>query len=97
MTDPRLQRRAFGKRLADQGVVRQKLAVMIGAMEPCAHWLDSITHQMNRMPYEMQGLRLAGTTSLLKYQTTRTFDIPILLFHFDHGFLGSRPPHAVVQ
>jgi alkylation response protein AidB-like acyl-CoA dehydrogenase len=70
-----MQRRAFGKRLADQGVVRQKLAVMISAMEPCAHWLDSITHQMNRMPYEMQGLRLAGTTSLLKYQTTRAAQI----------------------
>ena len=62
-----MQRRAFGQRLADQGVVRQKLAAMVGAMEPCHHWLDSITFQMNNMPYNMQGLRLAGTTSLLKY------------------------------
>ena len=38
-----MQRRAFGKRLADQGVVRLKLAAMIGALEPCSHWLDSIT------------------------------------------------------
>lgn len=70
-----MQRRAFGKRLADQGVVRLKLAAMIGALEPCSHWMDSITHQMNNMPYEMQSMRLAGTTSLLKYQLTRASSV----------------------
>ena len=66
-----MQRKAFGKSLADQGVVRFKLAQMIAALEPCSHWLDSITHQMNNMDYDMQAMRLAGTTSLLKYQATR--------------------------
>lgn len=66
-----MQRRAFGGRLADNAVVRFKLAAMIAAVEPVAHWVDVVTYQMNRMPYQMQGLRLAGTTSLLKYQATR--------------------------
>jgi alkylation response protein AidB-like acyl-CoA dehydrogenase len=66
-----MQRKAFGKRLADQGVVRLMMAQMIGAIEPCVHWLDSITYQMNNMDYEDQALRLAGTTSLCKYQITR--------------------------
>ena len=47
------------------------MAQMIGAIEPCVHWLDSITYQMNNMSYDEQALRLAGTTSLCKYQITR--------------------------
>jgi len=66
-----MQRRAFGKRLADQGVVRLQLAQAIAAFEPLVHWMDAITHQMNNMDYEEQSLRLAGTTALCKYQLTR--------------------------
>ena len=66
-----MQRRAFNKRLADQGVVRFKMAQMIGALEPLLHWLDFVTHQMNNLDYNMQSMRLAGTTSLLKFQSTR--------------------------
>jgi alkylation response protein AidB-like acyl-CoA dehydrogenase len=66
-----MQRRTFGKKLMDQPVIRMKMAAMIGALEPCSHWLDSITYQMCNMEYSMQALRLAGTTSLLKYQSTR--------------------------
>lgn len=44
---------------------------MIGALEPCVHWLDHITHNMNLMDYSEQSMRLSGTTSLLKYQLTR--------------------------
>ena len=34
--------------------VRMKLAMMIAALEPCAHWVDTVTHQMNNMPYEVR-------------------------------------------
>ena len=70
-----MQRRAFKKRLADQGVVRLKLAQMIAAIEPLFHWLDSITHQMNELDYRMQSMMLAGTTSLLKFQCTRAANL----------------------
>ena len=66
-----MQRRAFGKKLADNAVVRNKLAAIIGAVEGVSHWLDALTHQMNNMPYMVQSARLAGPMSLLKYQATR--------------------------
>ena len=66
-----MQRRAFGKALIGQPVVRQKLARMLGALEGVQCWLEQVTHQMNQMDYGEQSMRLAGTTSLLKYQSTR--------------------------
>ena len=70
-----MQRKTFGKKLADHGVCRLKLAQMIGAFEPCVHWLDQITYQMNNLDYNQQSLKLAATTSLLKYQATRAANV----------------------
>lgn len=66
-----MQRRAFNKRLADQGVVRQKMAAILGAVEGISHWLDNLTWQMNNMDYSMMSMRLGGPMSALKYQATR--------------------------
>lgn len=65
------QRRAFGKRLIDQPVVRQKMAHMVAELEAVHSWLETITYQMCNMSYSAQGSKLGGTTSLLKYQCTR--------------------------
>lgn len=66
------QRKAFGKPLIQQPVIRQKLARMVGAVESSYSWLESITHQMNTMTYKEQNLRLGGPIALLKYQVTRS-------------------------
>lgn len=66
-----VQRKAFGKRLVDQPVVRQKLAHMVAELEAVHSWLETITYQMCNMSYGQQGMKLGGTTSLLKYQCTR--------------------------
>jgi alkylation response protein AidB-like acyl-CoA dehydrogenase len=70
-----MQRRAFDQRLMDQGVIRNKMAKMIGSIEACTHWVDQITFQMNNMEYDMQAMRLAGMTSLAKFQATRVAEM----------------------
>jgi len=65
------QRMAFGKPLIEQPVLRMKLARMAGAVESAHALLESVTYQMDRMPYKEQSLKLGGPIALLKYQTTR--------------------------
>jgi alkylation response protein AidB-like acyl-CoA dehydrogenase len=43
------QRKAFGKPLASQAVIRSKIAAMIARVESVQSWLENITHQMNNM------------------------------------------------
>ena len=43
------QRRAFGKPLSSQAVVRAKLAQMIARVESAQNWLENVTHQMNNV------------------------------------------------
>ena len=43
------QRRAFGKPLSSQAVVRAKLAQMIARVESAHNWLENVTHQMNNV------------------------------------------------
>ena len=43
------QRKAFGKPLNSQAVIRSKLASMIARTESVQNWLENITHQMNNM------------------------------------------------
>lgn len=43
------QRKAFGKPLASQPVVRAKIAAMISRAEAIQAWLESITYQMCNM------------------------------------------------
>ena len=43
------QRKAFGKPLHSQAVIRSKLAAMIARVESVQNWLESLTYQMNNM------------------------------------------------
>lgn len=43
------QRKAFGKPLNSQAVIRSKLASMIARAESVQAWLENITYQMNNM------------------------------------------------
>eukprot|EP01059_Diplonema_ambulator_P035425 TRINITY_DN8322_c2_g1_i1.p1 TRINITY_DN8322_c2_g1~~TRINITY_DN8322_c2_g1_i1.p1 ORF type:complete len:539 (+),score=203.45 TRINITY_DN8322_c2_g1_i1:49-1617(+) len=65
------QRKAFGKRLTDQPVIRQKLARMVSLTESMWSWLELITYQMNKMEFKDMMEKLAGPLALLKYQCTR--------------------------
>ncbi|KXN91722.1 Long-chain specific acyl-CoA dehydrogenase, mitochondrial [Leucoagaricus sp. SymC.cos] len=66
------QRKAFGKPLHSQAVIRSKLAAMISRVESVQNWLESITYQMNQMSYKQQATKLAGPIGLLKMQATRS-------------------------
>jgi len=65
------QRKAFGKPLASQAVIRNKLALMISRTESVQNWLENITYQMNNMSYKEQAKKLAGPIGLLKMYATR--------------------------
>jgi alkylation response protein AidB-like acyl-CoA dehydrogenase len=67
-----IQRKAFGRRLIDQPVIRYKLAEMSAAIESLEAWTDSITYQMSNMEYSRQATELAAPIALLKFHTTRT-------------------------
>ena len=54
------QRKAFGKPLHAQAVIRAKLADMIAKTEAAQHWLEKITYQMQYMDYKQQAQLLAG-------------------------------------
>lgn len=43
------QRKAFGKPLNSQAVIRSKMANMIARVESVQAWLENITYQMNNM------------------------------------------------
>lgn len=43
------QRKAFGKPLSSQAVVRSKLAAMIARVESVQNWLENLTFQMTNM------------------------------------------------
>ncbi|EME83360.1 uncharacterized protein MYCFIDRAFT_64684 [Pseudocercospora fijiensis CIRAD86] len=66
------QRQVFGKRLIDQPVIRQKLAVMISNVEANQAWIESITYQMTKMSYDQQSKQLSGPIGLLKTFCTRS-------------------------
>ena len=67
-----MQRKAFGRRLVDQPVIRYKLAEMSAAIEALEAWTESITFQMEKMDYMEQATKLAAPIALLKFHTTRT-------------------------
>jgi alkylation response protein AidB-like acyl-CoA dehydrogenase len=66
------QRKVFGQRLIQQSVIREKLGMMIAAVESVDAYADFLTYQLNRMSYDDQNIHLGGPISLLKYQATRT-------------------------
>ncbi|KDQ57209.1 hypothetical protein JAAARDRAFT_178819 [Jaapia argillacea MUCL 33604] len=65
------QRKAFGKPLNSQAVIRSKLAKMIARTESVQNWLENITHQMCNMSYKEQSNKLAGQIAFLKSYSTR--------------------------
>lgn len=54
------QRKAFGKPLASQAVIRAKMAAMIARTEATQAWLENVTYQMCHMSYKEQAGKLAG-------------------------------------
>ncbi|KAF9525678.1 peroxisomal acyl-CoA-dehydrogenase [Crepidotus variabilis] len=66
------QRKAFGKPLHTQAVIRSKMAAMISRVESVQNWLENITHQMNNMSYKQQASKLAGPIGLLKAHATHS-------------------------
>ena len=67
-----MQRKAFGKRLIDQPVIRYKLAEMSAAIESLDAWCEALTFQMDKMSFVDQMTKLAAPIALLKFHTTRT-------------------------
>ncbi|KAN0113429.1 Acyl-CoA dehydrogenase/oxidase, N-terminal and middle domain containing protein [Russula decolorans] len=65
------QRKAFGKPLSSQAVVRAKLAAMIARAEAVQAWLENVTYQMCNMSYKDQATNLAGQIAFLKMYSTR--------------------------
>ncbi|EIM91103.1 acyl-CoA dehydrogenase NM domain-like protein [Stereum hirsutum FP-91666 SS1] len=64
------QRKAFGKPLSSQAVIRSKLAAMISRVESAQNWLENVTWQMCNMSYKEQSQKLAGQIGLLKMYCT---------------------------
>ena len=54
------QRKAFGKPLSSQAVIRSKIAGMIARTEGAQAWLENVTYQMCNMNYKEQASKLAG-------------------------------------
>jgi alkylation response protein AidB-like acyl-CoA dehydrogenase len=66
------QRKAFGKPLSSQAVIRSKLGAMIARTEAAQAWLENITFQMCNMSYKEQASKLAGQIALLKMFCTQS-------------------------
>ncbi|KAH9003058.1 peroxisomal acyl-CoA-dehydrogenase [Lactarius hatsudake] len=65
------QRKAFGKPLSSQAVVRSKVAQMIARAEALQGWLENVTYQMCNMSYKEQSSKLAGQIAFLKMCSTQ--------------------------
>lgn len=64
------QRKAFGKPLNSQAVIRSKIAAMISRTETVQNWLENVTYQMCNMSYKQQASKLAGQIAFLKSYAT---------------------------
>ena len=69
-----MKRKTFGKALIDHEVIRWKIAEMARQIEATHAWLESITFQMNTLPYEQAMTVLAGPISLMKAHSTKVFE-----------------------
>lgn len=69
------RRRAFGKRLIDQPVIRAKIAEMGRSVMATHAALEDLTYQFKKMPKKLQPLALGGHTALLKVQATKTMEL----------------------
>ena len=63
------QRKAFGKPLNSQAVIRSKLAIMIQMVESVQNWLENITYQMNNMVRFLNNPQILPLTHLPRTQS----------------------------
>lgn len=68
------KRKTFGKRLVDHPVIRLKLAHMSRQLEATQAWIELMAYQLKTMGVEQAMSTLAGPISLLKAQSTQTFE-----------------------
>jgi len=68
------RRRAFGKLLIEQPVIRAKIAEMARHVMATHASVEDLTYQMIKMPKAIQAYALGGHTALLKVQATRTLE-----------------------
>lgn len=61
-----MKREAFGKPLAEQPVVRHRLAKAGAQLEMLQAWLDQFLWQMLHLPKSQADKRLGGLTALVK-------------------------------
>jgi len=68
------KRSTFGKKLIEHPVIRFKLAQMAARVEATQAWLENVTYQMCTLDPSDKVRILAGSTALLKAQSTQTFE-----------------------
>lgn len=68
------RRKAFGKPLMEQAVVRHKIAQMARQVEALTAWIEAIIYQQTQMTIEEANVKLGGQTALLKVQATATIE-----------------------
>lgn len=68
------KRKAFGQRLIDNAVIRQKIAHMAKKVEATQAFLEFTTYQLNTMNVEEIIRNVAGPVALLKAQTTEILE-----------------------
>jgi alkylation response protein AidB-like acyl-CoA dehydrogenase len=68
------QRKAFGKTLLQQPVIRQHIGKMISEHQSCYAYYQLLTFKYNNIPVHQRGT-LGGETALLKYRTTRAMTL----------------------
>ncbi|KAF7522193.1 hypothetical protein G7054_g12236 [Neopestalotiopsis clavispora] len=79
-----LRREAFGKPLADQPVVRNRLAKAGALLESQSAWVEQFAYQMTQLPKDEADRELGGLTAMLKAQAgivlKECADTAVLLF-----------------
>ena len=73
------QRKAFGKPLSSQAVVRAKLAAMIARAEAVQAWLENVTYQMCNMVRKVSPAILFYVNDKLLYSSRTRNNLPTLL------------------
>jgi alkylation response protein AidB-like acyl-CoA dehydrogenase len=66
-----MTREAFGKKLIDNILIREKLGNMLRKIESTQNWVESMTYQMNRMSHVESNEKLGGQIALLKSHVTK--------------------------
>ena len=100
------RRKAFGKLLQDQPVVRHKVAIMAKSVESTHAWIESLAGRVAEM--ERRGedwfeamLRLGAEAALVKVQASETFELcareAALIFGGNAYITGNRIEHLYRQ